>query len=143
MENKDSLFNKLYDKFESRKDEIVYSHNDFHTNNILKASSNHERFYIVDFDFSCFNILGYDIAYLINSELTPQKTEKPEDILLFRPDLKPSDEDLKELLKAYLILLSGNEISETGIAFVSKLREGKYDSYLDTSKLDRLFSEFN
>ena len=83
--NPESQFNNLLDKFEARKDEIVYSHNDFHSSNILKSAENPEKFYAIDFDYSCFNILGHDIAHLISFDVNPQKTENPEDIFKYHP----------------------------------------------------------
>jgi thiamine kinase-like enzyme len=43
--------------------ERVLSHNDCHTGNIMITS---ERIYILDFEFSQFNFIGFDLGNFLN-----------------------------------------------------------------------------
>ena len=78
---------------------------------------------------------------MLASHLIPQRTENPEDMFTFQLDNIPKDEELKEYLKAYLILLSTDKIQERGTEFITKLRAGDYDIYLDFEKFERFYKE--
>ena len=130
-------------KFESREEDLVLSHNDFHAGNILKCSKDQDKFHLVDFDFSCINILGWDLANIVAWHMMPYNVAKREDAFTYSPQNYLSDENLREQIKAYLILLSDNWIKETGMEFIVKLREGAYDNCLDSAKFERMCKEFS
>ena len=142
MENPESKFNTLLTKFESRKEDMILGHNDFHTGNLIKCAKNAEKFYLVDYEFSCMNILGWDLTNIICMDLIPHHVEKEEDMFIYSPQSLPSPENLREILKAYLLLLSDAKIEETGMDFIAKLRDGSYNDYVNQEKLDRLYNEF-
>jgi len=69
VENPESLFNQIRSSFDNRHEEQIMSHNDFYHLNILKSHHSNEKFFLVDFEFSCYNVIGWDITNMICENL--------------------------------------------------------------------------
>ena len=129
VENPQSRLNSILSKFNSRKDELIISHNDFWRMNILKDKKNPETYHLIDFDLSCYNAIGSDLANLMMVNATPFDLKELK--FKFEPENLPIEEEIKELIKGYLVLLSDQASEYKGKAFIQKLREGEFDSFVD------------
>lgn len=82
------------------KRELVFSHNDFHTGNLIRKTEG--KVAIIDYEYCGFNLRTYDIACLVNE--TPFDYEVAEPPFFHnKSERKVSKEDLKELLLVYLL----------------------------------------
>ena len=140
IEDENSYYNKLRRKFDSRKENLILSHNDFWHMNILKDNEDSEKLYLVDFEQSAFNPIGYDTAKMINVSIMVYDQEKGERVPNF--EKMPSEEELREILKAFLILLGDKKIEETPTQFIQNLRNNVYDNDFDNERLDLIVKEY-
>ena len=140
VEDENSKFNQLRKKFDSRKENLVLSHNDYHCMNILRHKEDSEKLYLVDFEQSAYNPIGYDIARLLNSNLMVYNHEAGR--LVWTPDNMPDKEEVRELLKAFLILIGDKKVEERPTQFIQNLRNGVHDNNFDREQLDLLTEEF-
>jgi choline/ethanolamine kinase len=56
--------------------ELVLSHNDLHSQNMIWRNGD-GRLFIIDFDYSCFNYRGFDVANFFNEFCFDYEYPKP------------------------------------------------------------------
>lgn len=56
---------------EDRSHDLVFSHNDFQENNMMIQGGDYSKIVLIDFEFSCMNNRGFDLAtYFLESIIT-------------------------------------------------------------------------
>jgi len=92
--------NFLKDVLAKEKNSLVFSHNDLHALNILVLDKT-EQVKLVDYEYSCYNYRGYDIANFLNeSAISYTVSDYPYYTLNLDDAL--SKEDLEDFVKYYL-----------------------------------------
>jgi len=80
---------------------VCFSHNDIHSQNIL-VLDNTNKLLVIDYEYSCYNYRGYDIANLFNESMFEyQSNEHP---YYYVDESKfPGDDELHEFIRYYLL----------------------------------------
>ena len=140
VESPGSLFNQIRANLDSRYENQILSHNDFYNLNILRNLENQEKLVLVDFEFSCYNVIGWDITNMVCENLVIY--DSAQNIYNFAPENIPKTKNLEEIMKAFLVLRSDYNIQEQGKEFIKRLREGAYDNLVDVEQVDTFLGEF-
>jgi len=117
--------------------ENILCHNDFYFMNLMQDNDQEEKFHLIDYEFSSFNPMFWDLAHLCLENTFRFNEETGKFDLKFEDYVSP--EDLKELVTAFLMRwkLYGNAEQQLpkGMAFVENLRAGEYSGVLTDEEI--------
>lgn len=74
-----------FDESHERSQDLVFSHNDFQENNVLINNVDNSTLTLIDFEYSCTNYRGYDIASFVNEQFMDY-TEKGAPFFKIHPE---------------------------------------------------------
>jgi len=112
--------------------ELILCHNDFYHLNIIKQS-NPGKIKIIDYEYSCVNPFGWDIANLITENVILY--DKDSENFVLRKEGFPSYDEVYEMVKAFTIRFKSNDIQEEGANYLAKLKAGKYDTVCSQAEI--------
>lgn len=130
---KDTLLHQLLKKHNNAKDDLILCHNDFYHLNIIRSSD--DKFYVIDYEYSCVNPFGWDIANIL-TENTVSFNDSEFNFQLKYKEF-PSYDDIYEMVKAFTIHYKSDKKLAEGDEFIKKMRIGEYDylvNHVDLSK---------
>lgn len=124
-----SSFKTLLAKHNGPSSTKVFGHNDFYFLNIIQSSLNPDQMTLIDYEMSCVNVLGWDLAHAV-VELTTYYDQKNGS---FKEQFEggfPSHQQIQELIKGYLVLFNSSDAPfelPRGKDFIGRLRKGEFD----------------